>query len=58
MEIIDGRRIRDSRSTLRAKDLLVLPVSVTETTFATVRTVTHVLVTLAHRGIRSSPGIG
>lgn len=38
-----------TRSTLRAKDLLVLSVSVTETTFETVRTVTHVLVTLARR---------
>lgn len=58
MDVLGGRSIRDASSTVRAKDLLVLSVSVTETTFATVRTVTHVLVTLARRGIRSTPGIG
>ena len=41
-----GRGIRSTPSILRAKDLLVLSVSVTETTFAVVRTVTHVLVAL------------
>jgi hypothetical protein len=41
---------------LRAKDLLVLSVSVTETTFEAVRTVTHVLVTLTRRQTQAASG--
>lgn len=41
-----SERASAALSTLRAKDLLLLSVSVTETTSQNVRTVTHVLVTL------------
>lgn len=58
MGVTGGWSLRDTPSTLRPKDLLVLSVSVTETTFAAVRTVTHVLVTLARRGNRSTTSIG
>jgi hypothetical protein len=40
---------------LRARDVLVLSVTVTETTCDAVRTATHVLVTLARQRAQSAP---
>lgn len=48
--------LRGASSTIRPKNVLVLTVSVTETTFETVRTITHVLVTVSRRRIPGRPG--
>ena len=55
-ELIGDRSAGSFAACLRPKDLLVLSVTVTETTFETVHTVTHVLITWTRRRIRSTSG--
>jgi hypothetical protein len=55
-ELIGDRSAGSFAASLRRKDLLVLSVTVTETTFETVHTVTHVLITWTRRRIRSTSG--
>lgn len=53
-ELIEDRNVASFLSRLRPKDLLVLSVTVTETTFETVHTVTHVLVARKERRLSTS----
>ena len=57
MEVMGDGRTGLAPSRLHPKDVLVLSVTVTETTFDAVRTVTHVLVAVAHPRIRGCQGI-
>jgi hypothetical protein len=55
-ELISDRGAGSFAACLRPKDLLVLSVTVTETTFETVHTLTHVLITWTRRRIRRTSG--